>query len=172
MLSQQLEEALNKQLNKELHSAYIYQSMAAYFESTDFEGMALWMDHQTQEEMIHARKFYDYINERGGRVRLTGIEAPKVDWDSPLSVYQDALEHERYITKSIYELVDLAQGERDHMTNAFLQWFITEQAEEEATASAVISKLERVKNSPDGTFMMDRELAKRPAPVATSSAAV
>lgn len=161
MISQKLQEAINKQINREIHSAYLYQSMAAYFESLSLDGMAVWMDKQTQEEMFHARKFYDYMNERGGRVIFTGIEAPKTEWQSPLNAFEDALIHEEYITKSIYELLDLAIQEKDHMTQVFLHWFVTEQAEEENSVSTVIDKLKLVKDSPNGIFMMDRELSKR-----------
>lgn len=161
MLSPKMDDALNKQLNEELFSAYLYQSMAAYFEANGLEGMASWMDMQREEEMLHARKFYDYINERGGRVKLQALGAPKIEWENPIDVFKDALEHEQHITKCITDLYYLARDERDPTTDIFLQWFITEQAEEEDSVQKVIDKLELVKNANNGTFLMDRELSKR-----------
>lgn len=160
-LTTKMESALNEQINEELFSAYLYQSMAAYFESENLEGMATWMEMQAQEEMSHAKKLYDYINERGGRVILKGINDPKTEWESPLNVYEESLEHEQHITQCIYKLYDLSTEERDHMTNVFLNWFITEQAEEEATAQKIIDNLKMIKGSKNGLFMMDRELGKR-----------
>lgn len=160
-LTKDMEKALNKQINEELYSAYLYQSMAAYFEAENFEGMATWMEMQAQEEMTHAKKLYDYVNERGARVLLTGIADPKTEWESPLNAFEDALEHEKHITSCIYKLFDLAVEQRDHMTNVFLNWFITEQAEEEASVQKIIDNLKMIKESKNGLFMMDRELGKR-----------
>lgn len=161
MLSPKVEEALNKQLNEELFSAYLYQSMAAYFEASGLDGMASWMDVQKDEEMFHARKFYDYINERSGRVRLQALAAPKIDWEGPKDIFSDALAHEQHITRCITDLYYLARDERDPMTEVFLQWFITEQAEEEDSVQKVLDKLELVKEARNGIFLMDRELSKR-----------
>ncbi len=161
MLSQRMEEALNKQVNAELYSAYLYLSMAAYFESMNLEGFAHWMKMQTQEELTHAMKFYNFINERGGRVRLATIEAPPSEWASPLAAFEAALKHEQYVTSLINDLVNLALEERDHATNIFLQWFVSEQVEEEASVGAVVERLKLVGDSPQGLFMVDREMAKR-----------
>ena len=161
MLNKRVENALNSQLNKELFSAYLYMSMAAYFESTNLAGMANWMSVQAQEEMTHAMKFYSFINERNGRVLLWQVNEPPQSWNSPLEAFEAALGHEEYITRSIYDLVDIAQEERDHGTRVFLNWFITEQAEEEANVTKVVEQLKLIKDHPGGLFMMDKELGSR-----------
>lgn len=169
ILKKEMEEALNKQINEELFSAYLYQSMAAYFESQNLDGMATWMEMQTEEEMLHAKKLYQYLNERGARVLLAAINAPKTEWNSPLEVFKDALKHEQHITQCIYKLFDLAVEQKDHMTNVFLNWYITEQAEEEASVQKIIDNLNMIKDSKNGLFMMDRELGKRTLQPATDS---
>jgi len=161
MLNKRIEEELNKQLNREFFSSYLYMSMAAYFQSVDLLGFANWMEVQAQEELAHAQKFYNFIVERGGRVVLDQIEKPKSEWQNALSSFEDALNHEQYITSSINNLVDIALEEKDHATNIFLQWFVTEQVEEEASATTVINKLKLMKDAPGGIFMLDRELASR-----------
>jgi ferritin len=163
-----MEEALNEQLNRELFSSYLYLSMAAYFESQAFSGMAQWMRFQAQEENAHAMKFYDFIHERNGRVKLKEIGEPKTEWDSPLNGFEEALGHERMITGAINDLAGLALEEKDHATNAFLQWFITEQVEEEATVQAILDKLNLVGDNGVALFMVDQELGQRPAPAATT----
>ena len=167
MLSKKVKEALNRQINAEMYSAYLYLSMASYFESIDLEGCASWMKAQTQEEMIHAMKIYDFVIERGGRVLLDAIKAPQQEWDSALAVFEHAYEHEQYVTSLINDLVDLAIEERDHATQIFLQWFVTEQVEEEASANAVVQKLKLASASKGGggLFLVDRELGQRPLPV-------
>ncbi|MHC4488139.1 MAG: ferritin, partial [Planctomycetota bacterium] len=122
MISKKMEKALNGQLNAELYSAYLYLSMAAYFESADLAGFANWMRVQVQEEQFHAMKFYDYIIERGGRVTLGSIQAPPSDWDSPLAVFEATLTHEQKVTGLINDLVDVARGEKDNASEIFLQW--------------------------------------------------
>ncbi len=164
MLSERMEKALNDQVNAELYSAYLYLSMSSYFDSIDLQGCALWMKAQTQEEMVHAMKIYDYVLERGGRMVLKAIEAPKSSWDSPLAVFEDAYEHEKYVTSLINNLVNLAIEEKDHATQIFLQWFVSEQVEEEASASAVVQKL-KLAGEGGGLFMVDRELGQRQLPV-------
>ncbi len=161
MLSEKMSEALNKQINAELYSAYLYLSMAAYFESISLSGFAKWMEIQTMEEMSHAKKFYDFVNERGGRVILETIEQPKSEWSSPLEAFEDAYKHEKYVTGLINDLVDLALEEKDHATNNFLQWFVGEQVEEEASADEIVQKLKLVGNRGNAIFMMDRELGQR-----------
>lgn len=160
-LSKRMEDALNSQLNRELYSAYLYMSMAAFFESQNFEGMANWMKVQSNEEMTHAMRFYNYILNRNGRVILTPIEGPQTEWGSPLHVFENSYQHEREITKFIYNLVDLSLEEKDHTTNVFLDWFITEQAEEEMSVSRVVEKIKLMKDAPGAMFMLDAELAKR-----------
>jgi len=161
MIPEKIEEALNNQINAELNAAYIYQAMGAYFEANNMEGFASWMDKQAEEEVGHARKIYDFINERGGRVALKGIDAPPVEWDSPLEVFEDALEHEKKVTAMINELVDLAESENDRAAVSFLQWFIDEQVEEEDSVESIIDKLEMVGGSSNGLYMLDKELGQR-----------
>ena len=161
MLDEKLEKALNDQLNAEFYSAYLYLSMAAYFRSINLSGFANWMEVQYQEEVAHAMKFYNYINERGGRVQLGTIQAPPTQWDSPLAVFEAALEHEQKVTGLINDLVELAIQEHDHATNIFLQWFVTEQVEEEDSASEVVEKLKLMGDARGGLFMLDRELGQR-----------
>ena len=140
--------------------------MAAYFESQNLKGMAGWMRMQAIEEHMHAMKFFDFINERGGRVTLAKIKEPKTEWDSPLDVYEDTCEHEGKVTGLINDLVDLSLQAKDHAANAFLQWFVTEQVEEEATAQEIRDKLKLVSDNPVALFMIDQELGQRGAPAA------
>ncbi|MBM3288767.1 MAG: ferritin [Candidatus Hydrogenedentes bacterium] len=161
MISGKLEKALNKHLNMELFSAYLYAAMAAYFEHKNLNGFGNWMRIQFQEELAHAAKFYDYIHDVGGRVELDAIAKPPADYKSPLSVFEDALAHEQTVTKAIYKIMDLALAESHHATSSFLQWFVTEQVEEEKVADDIVKHLQLVGNSPEGLFMMDRELAQR-----------
>jgi ferritin len=165
MLSKTMQDALNKQLNMELYSAYVYASLSAYFEHENLNGFAHWMGMQVQEEAMHAKKFYDYINDAGGRVVLDGIDKPPAEFESVVSVFDDVLKHERKVTKAIYKLVDLANKESDHGTHTFLQWFVSEQIEEEKVADNILQRLKMVAKSPEGLFMMDQELGSRtPAP--------
>ena len=156
-----MEEALNGQLNAELYSAYLYLSMAAYFESADLAGFANWMRVQFQEEQFHAMKFYDYIIERGGRVTLTQIEAPPSEWNSSPAVFEATLEHEQKVTGLINDLVYLARDEKDNASEIFLQWFVNEQVEEEDNAGTIVGQLKLIKNSPEALFMMDKDMAQR-----------
>jgi ferritin len=161
MLSEKMQEALNKQLNAELYSAYLYLSMAAYYYSINLNGFANWMKVQNQEETMHAMKFYQFINDRAGMIWLDAIAKPPTTWSSPLEVFEETLKHEEKVTGLINNLVDLAIAERDHATNAFLQWFITEQVEEEASANEIIQTLNLAGNDPHALFMLDRELGTR-----------
>ena len=164
-MTDRIEKALNEQMNAEMYSAYLYLSMASYFESQGLEGCANWMKAQTQEELIHAMKFYNFIVERGGRAIMSEIKAPPSEWDSPLKVFEHALEHEQLVTSLINKLMDLAIEEKDHATQIFLQWFVTEQVEEEASAGAVVDKMRLAGEQSGGVFMVDRELASRPLPI-------
>jgi ferritin len=161
MLCSKMEGALNSQINAEYYSSYLYLSMAAYFDSINLLGMANWMRVQAQEEMVHAMKFFDFVAERSGRVTLTSIEAPPTEWASPLAAFEAALAHERHISSLINKLVDLALAESDHAANNFLQWFVAEQVEEEATADGIVQQLRLVKDAPGGLFLLDRELGQR-----------
>ena len=163
MLSDKMQEALNGQLNAELYSSYLYLSMHAYFKRINLDGFANWMYFQAQEELTHAMKFYDFINQRSGKVRLQQVEAPPWEWDSPLAVFEATLEHEKKVTGRINALVDLALSEHDHATNIFLQWFVSEQVEEEESVAGVLEQLKLMGDAKGGLFMIDRELAKRSA---------
>jgi len=163
MLSEKMQAALNGQLNAELYSSYLYMSMNAYFKSVNLDGFANWMYYQAQEELTHAMKFYDFINSRGGRVKLAQVDAPPSEWISPLAVYEATLEHEQKVTGLINDLVEMALKERDHATNIFLQWFVTEQVEEEESVGGVLEQLKLMGEAKGGIFMIDRELARRGA---------
>ena len=161
MLNKKMNDALNEQVNAEWYSAYLYLSMEAYFESVDLPGFANWMRIQIQEEAMHALKIYDFINERGGRVLLKSIDQPPTEWDTPLAAFEAAYKHEQKVTGLINDLVNLAIQEKDHATNSFLQWFVNEQVEEEASVSQVVQKLKLIENAPGGQFLIDRELSQR-----------
>lgn len=161
MLSEKMQEALNGQFNAELYSGYLYLAMAAYYEDSDLPGFANWMRVQAQEELSHAMKIYDYIVQRGARVLLDTIEKPPLEWESPLAVSENVLEHEQKVTGLINELVNLALEEKDHATNNFLQWFVAEQVEEEESAGGVLQKVRMASDSPSGLLMVDSELALR-----------
>ncbi len=161
MLHADIEKALNDQINAELFSSYLYYAMAAYFESTGIPGAANWMRIQTQEELVHVSKYFEYIVDRGGRVALGAVAAPGAQWKSPLAAFEAALNHEREISARIHKIADLAVKHRDHGTHNFLQWFISEQIEEEKTAEDVVQKLKLAGKDGAGLFMIDRELATR-----------
>jgi len=161
MISKKMEKALNEQVNAELLSAYLYLSMEAYFKSLNLNGFATWMRVQTQEEVAHAMKIYGFIDERGGRITLKAIEGPQTKWDSPLTVFKEIYKHEQKVTSLINNLVNLAIEEKDHATNTFLQWFVNEQVEEEASADQVVQQLKMMEKAPGGMFMLDRELGQR-----------
>ena len=161
MLDEKLVGAINKQLNAELYSAYLYLSMGAYFEAKDLGGFANWMKVQAQEELTHAMKFYDYLVRRGARITLTEIEAPPTQWDSPLAVFEHVYQHEQMVTGLINKLVDLAISLSDHATNNFLQWYVAEQVEEEESASGVLQKVKLAGDDSSGLIMLDQELSTR-----------
>ena len=141
MLSDNMQAALNKQLNAELYSGYLYLSMNAYFKALNLDGFANWMYYQAQEELTHGMKFYDFINQRGGQVSLAQIEAPPTSWESPLAVFEATLAHEQKVTGLINDLMEVALTERDHATQIFLQWFVSEQVEEEASAGEIVDAI-------------------------------
>ena len=161
MLNDKMEKALNEQVNWELYSSYFYLSMSSYFESISLAGCAAWMKAQAQEELYHGMKIYDYINERGGRAVLAAIDQPPADWDSPLHVFEEVLAHEQKVTGLINALVDLALAERDHASNIFLQWFVSEQVEEEAGVGSVLEKFRLIGDDKGGLFAIDQELSTR-----------
>lgn len=163
MITKKVEDALNKQLNAELYSSYAYLAMSAHFESNDLSGFARWFRLQSEEEYSHAMKIFDYIHQIGARVKLTEVKAPKLTWKTFVDVFKDTYKHEQNVTNMINNIVDLAMTEKDHATANFLQWFVSEQVEEEATSGQLLKKMEMVGDSKAGLFMMDRELGGRAA---------
>ncbi|WP_250673100.1 ferritin [Paraclostridium ghonii] len=161
MASQTILESLNNQLQMEFFSEYFYMSMEAYFMDNNLDGFANFFNVQAKEERDHAYKIFNYISRAGGKIILQAIEQPNVDFESPLEVFELALEHERLITNSIHNLTDLAISEKDHTTSSFLRWFIDEQSEEEESMEKVVRKLRLLKNDPAGLLMIDQELAQR-----------
>jgi len=172
MLSENMQGKLNDQLNAEAYSAYLYMSMCAYFESLDMAGFANWMRVQAQEEALHATKFFSFINERSGRVTLKAIDAPPTDWASPENAFEAVYAHEQKVTGLINSLVGAAQSEGDFATVTFLQWFVSEQVEEESSANQVLRNLKLAGRDGAGLLMLDRELAQRvfAPPAATGQA--
>ena len=160
-MNKKLEDAFNEQINKELHSGYIYLSMSAYFEDQNFPGMAKWMKHQAHEEYEHAMKLFDFLVERGNRVELKPIDAVPKEWKSPLHVFEEALAHERKVTGLIHSLLDLSIEHKDHPAISHLQWFVDEQVEEESTADGIVEKLKMVGETKHALIMLDYELGKR-----------
>jgi len=161
VLPKKMEEAINKQINAELYSAYLYLSMAAYFESTNLSGFAKWMEVQAQEEKQHAMKLYHYVIERGGRVILDAIQKPQSEWKSPLDVFEAVYAHEKHVTELIYNLMDMAKSEKDYASEVMLHWFVKEQVEEEANASSILERIKMVKDSVNGILQYDKMLGKR-----------
>lgn len=161
MLSKKMEDALNGQVNKEMYSAYLYMAMSSHMTSVGLNGFANWLMVQYHEEMLHAMKIYEFINARGGKALVKGIEEPASEWEGPLPMFQAVLKHEEFITKSINDLVDLAREEHDHASEIFLQWYVTEQVEEEENANEILAQLELIDGSKQGLRMYDKELAAR-----------
>jgi len=174
MIGTKVEKALNDQIREELYSAYLYLQMSAWFTTIDLHGFANWMRVQCQEEMVHASIFFDHVLTRNGSAVLQAISAPPAKWDSPLAAIEAALKHEQHITACIYKLVDVANANRDYAATAMLQWFITEQVEEEANADGIIRKLKLIGSDKGGMYLLDRELGTRvftPPAVAAAGAA-
>src|SRR3989339_511174 len=150
MLKDKVQKALNDQINLELFSSYTYLSMSAFFESINFEGFASWMKKQSEEEYSHAIKIFDYVHQRGGKVTLTKLESPKTEWNFVLDVFNDTLKHEQAVTASINSLVELSSAEKDHAAFNFLQWFVSEQVEEEASVSKIVERLKMIGDNTNG----------------------
>lgn len=163
MINKPMQDAMNEQINKEMFSSYLYLSMAAYFEGRNLPGFANWMRLQAEEEREHAMKFYDFILERGGRVELKAIEAPKLEWGSNLEVAEEVAAHEALVTASINSLYELALKEKDYPAQIMLQWFITEQVEEESNAGQVVADLKLIEERGTAVLMLDKQLGKRQA---------
>ncbi len=161
MLKEKIQNSLNKQLNMELFSSYEYLAMSAYFKEKNLDGFSHWFAVQSQEEYGHAMKIYDYINQANGKVKLTKIDEPNANWKTVIDVLKETYQHEKKVTAAINSLVDLAISLKDHATNNFLQWFVSEQVEEENTALNILEKLKLIADSKDGLFLLDRELGQR-----------
>jgi len=161
MIGKPMQDAMNEQINKELFSSYLYLSMAAYFEDQNLPGFGSWMRLQADEERGHAMKFYDFVLERGGKVQLKAIDAPKTEWTSSLEVAEEVAAHEAKITASIYALYELALKEKDYPAQVMLQWFISEQVEEEKNAAEIVANLKLIEARGTAVMMLDHRLAKR-----------
>lgn len=161
IIKEKVAKAINKQINRELYSSYLYLSMSAYFESINLRGFAHWVKVQSNEENNHAMKFYNYLIDRGGRVILTALETPPAEWKSPTDVFEQIYKHELKVTEMINDIVKLAREENDYATENALQWFTTEQVEEESSPLLILEKLKMIKGSAQGLLMLDAELAGR-----------
>ncbi len=161
MISPKMLKALNIHLNEEFYSSYFYLSMAAYFEAKNLKGFANWFRIQSTEEQMHGMKFFDFILQKGGKVSLAQINTPKLEWKSISEVFADTLKHEQKISGLINKLVETALLEKDYATHTFLQWFVTEQVEEEANVEEIIQKIEMIGDNKSGLYMLDNELGAR-----------
>ena len=163
-IKEKVQDALNEQIKWELYSSYLYLSMSAYFTSINLSGFAHWMKVQAQEEVAHAMRFYDYVIERGGRVKLLAIDQPRFEWEAPLQAMEEVYEHEKRVTGLINGLMDLAVSEKDYPTINMLQWFVEEQVEEESSADDIVQKVKMVSDDRGAgvLYMLDKELGQRP----------
>lgn len=160
-LSDKIKKALNDQIALELSSSYVYQGMRAYFLDLGFKGCAAWMEKQAEEEVGHAMRIFGYLDDRKARVTLQAIAAPPASWESPLAAFKDALAHEQKVSRSINSIADLALAEKDHGTLGFLDWFVKEQIEEEASVGEVLDKLALIDGHKAMMLMFDAEMGKR-----------
>lgn len=161
MIGEKMQNAMNDQVSAEFYSAYLYLAMSAYLESVDLPGFANWMRVQYQEELTHGEKIFDHVIERDGRAVVKSFDEPQAEWKSPLEVFEVAYEHEKKVTALINNLVDIAVSEKDHASQVFLQWFVNEQVEEEASVKAIVQQLKLIGDSRGGLFQVDRELGRR-----------
>jgi ferritin len=168
-LSRTIQDALNEHMNQEFYASYLYLSMSAYCEEMNLPGFAHWMRTQSQEEYSHAMKMFDFIAEQKGRVILHPIDQPTIEFHSPLDLMQQTLEHERHVTRLINQLYELAVREKDYPTQVHLQWFVTEQVEEEKVASNIVEQLKIIGEQGASLLLLDRELAKRGSRMANGS---
>lgn len=161
MINEKLEKAFNDQINKEFYSEYLYLSMQAYFERLNLKGFVNWMSVQVQEEHAHALGMFDYLNQRGGNVQLEAIDKPETDWESPLAVFEQVLEHEEYVTSRINALMDVAEETKDRAAMSFLNWYLKEQVEEEDNVGNVLATLKLIGDDKKALLMLDKDLATR-----------
>jgi ferritin len=167
MISDKMQAALNEQVNKEFYSAYLYLAMSAYCNTIGLPGFSNWMRQQYEEEILHVTKMYDYILDQGGEIHLLKVEEPPRKYGTPVEIFETTLEHEQFVTKSINSLMTLAIEEQDYATQTFLQWYVTEQVEEEANVNDILAPLRMVGDEKGGLMMIDQQLSKRmpPAPL-------
>jgi len=161
MISNSMQKSINEQINKEFYSSYLYLSMAAYFENKNLPGFAKWMHVQAGEEQEHGMKFFEYLVDRGAKVQLTSIASPTTDWKTNLEVIKQVQEHEAVVTASINTLYEQSLQEKDYPTQVLLQWFITEQVEEEKNAADIVQQLELIDAKGTAVLMLDHQLGKR-----------
>ncbi len=161
MITKKMESEINKQINAELWSAYMYLSMSAYCTKIGLSGTANWMRVQYQEEVAHALKFFDYVTERGGEAKLMAIAEVPTEWKNIIDVFEQTLKHEEKVTSLINHLMDVAIEEKDHAAKSFLQWYVDEQVEEEANVHKILDELRIIDGKGQGLLMLDREFAAR-----------
>jgi len=161
VISEKMQKAINEQINAELYSSYLYLSMSAYFYANNYKGFGRWFEIQSKEENEHAMKLYHYLLERGGKVELKSIGAPKIDFKSHLEVVEETYNHELKVTSLIYGLLEVAKSEKDYATEGFLQWFVKEQVEEEANSSELVEYVKMCEGKGPSLMMLDAQLGKR-----------
>ncbi|MBI9106772.1 MAG: ferritin [Spirochaetales bacterium] len=169
-IKNEMQDAINDQIQAEMFSAYLYLSMASWFDDEDLPGFSNWMRCQYMEETMHAMKFFNFLNDRGGRAELKPLEGPDTKWNSYIEAFEAVVKHEEYISGRINKLVTLSRKLEDYATESFLMWYVDEQVEEEDSANEILSKVKRIKTDSNGLFMLDKELASRalsPAAVPT-----
>jgi ferritin len=161
MISKKMQDAINEQIKNEIYSAYLYLSMSAHFEAENLPGFAHWMRVQFEEEMTHALKLYDHMNERGGRTKLLAIPEPQSEWNTSLEVFNQVLEHEQHVTSLIHNLYKTSLEENDYAAQVMLHWFINEQVEEEKNATEIVEQLKLIDARGTAVLMLDHNLGKR-----------
>lgn len=161
MLTKKLQDALNDQINREFFAEYLYLSMSAYMESVEMEGFANYFNVQAQEEHFHAMKMFNFVHDKGGRVILKALKEPRSDFKSVLNVIEESLKHEKMVTKAINDLMDVAIAENDHSVKSFLEWYVDEQVEEEATISRLLAKMKLIKGEGLGLLTLDDQMGMR-----------
>ncbi len=162
-MDKKLVDAINVQIKNEFYSAFLYLAMASYAADNDMLGFETWLKTQADEEQMHATKFVDYLHERGERALISGFDNPQNEYDSMLEVFEAGLEHEKFVTDRINNLMSIAHETNDYASISFLNWYIDEQVEEEASFTTVINKLKMVGSSPMGLYQLDKEMGRRPA---------
>ena len=166
MISEKMQAALNEQVNQEFYSAYMYLAMSSYCNTMGLPGFSHWMRMQYEEENMHVTRMFDYIQDQGGAVHLKVIAEPEQEYGTPLEIFEKTLEHEQYVTNLIHRLMDLAIEERDYATQTFLQWYVTEQVEEESNVNDILAPLRMVGDDKGGLMMIDQQLMSRLVPAA------